>query len=307
MSRERKDSIVFQVLNAFNEIKMTGSSKHIAKNEFRSTYNGSKAIDEFMHKFGKSSGIYSDKTFKDYLTKSINFAKYVKSEFGIKDISQINSEHVKAYFANDEKRGNQSAIEKFETALTAKYEKHFDLKVAEAVAKKERVFKERAGTHPYQDKNAILNYINESKNIKESHKLVVNIAAATGARMHKILTESGIKINDSGFYIKAKGGRIHELDLSDKLKIQLANYIEKTGTDFKLGDKEYKKILSELKSAALATGQHSEGLHGFKQNLAQEIRDDLQKQGKSFKEAIRDNKYIHALQHNREVSEYRRG
>ena len=303
----RNNSIVFQVLQAFNTIKMTGSSKYAAKQNFKKTYDGSKAIDKFMSGFAKSTGIFSNQTFKDYLSKAINFANYAKKTFGIKDISKLNSEHVKAYFSDPLKRGNASSIQKFEQALSKRYEKHFDLKVAEAVADKQRVFKEKSGTHPYQDKNAILNYINESKNIKESHKLVVNIAAATGARMHKILTESGIKINDSGFYIKAKGGRIHELDLSDKLKIQLANYIEKTGTDFKLGDKEYKKILSELKSAALATGQHNEGIHGFKQNLAQEIRDDLQKQGKSFKEAIHDNKYVQALQHNREVSEYRRG
>lgn len=306
----RNNSIVYQVLQAFNAIKQTGESKHAAKESFKvsrgEVSKSDRAIDKFMSGFAKSTGIYSDQTFKDYLSKSINFAKFCKSEFGIKDISQINSEHVKAYFANNKKRGNQSAIEKFETALTAKYGKQFDLRVSEAVADKPRVFKERAGTHGYSDKNALLAHINNS-NIKDTYKLIINIAAETGARAHKILTESGIKINEKGnLYISGKGGRIHNLKLSDNLKNRIVSYIE-TVNDLKIGDKEYKKALSELKVAAKATGQQYEGFHGFKHNLAAEIRDDIQGQGKSFKESIHDKRYIQSLEHNREVSAYRRG
>ena len=93
----RVNSSVEQVLQALNTIKMTGESKHSAKQEFSAGYTGSKAIDEFMHSFGKSDGIHSDQTFKIYLTRSIEFARFVKAEFGIKDISKLTSEHAKAF------------------------------------------------------------------------------------------------------------------------------------------------------------------------------------------------------------------
>ena len=301
----RNNSIVFQVLQAFNTIKQTGESKHSAKESFRADYTGSKSIDDFMHNFSKKSGIYSDQTFKDYLAKSINFAKYAKAEFDIRDISLITAEHVKSYFANESKRGNASAIEKFETALTVKYGKQFDLRVSEAVADKPRVFKERAGTHGYSDKNALLAHINNS-NIKDTHKLIINIAAQTGARMHKAITEAGIIIRQDGtVYTQAKGGRIQELNLKPETKAELMRLSE--NGIFILNGKEYKTALSELEKAAIVTGQEPEAFHGFKQNLAREIRDDLQRQGLSFKESIHNKQYIQALEHNREVSEYRRG
>jgi hypothetical protein len=301
----RLKSTVQQVLETMNAIKQIGGSKHSAKESFRTDYGGSKAIDDFMHSFGKTSGIFSDQTFKDYLSKAINFAKFVKTEFGVKDISQITAEHVKAYFTNESKRGNQSAIEKFETALIAKYGKHFDLRVAEAVAGKPRTFKERAGSYGYSDKNALLNYINNS-NIKDTHKLIVNIAAETGVRIHKAITQAGIITRQDGtVYTQAKGGRIQELNLNKETKAELMRLSE--NGIFILNGKEYKTALSELEKAAIATGQAPEAFHGFKQNLAREIRDDLQRQGLSFKESTHDKGYIQALEHNREVGAYRRG
>ena len=315
---QRFSSVVYQVNNAFKEIRSFGESKYSAKNDFKASFGGSKAIDKFMSSFAKETGIFSYQTYKDYLQVACNFANYAKQEFGIKDISKLNNEHVKAFLESKSDLSKatiqkySSAIEKFETALSAKYQKEFSFNVKSALpsAVKENLkVVERSGYHPYKDVKAILSNIAENNQIKESHKIAIGITAETGLRLHKAL-ETGIRINKNAqLYTQSKGGRIKILNLSQDLKNQLNNYLDKTGaSSFKLSEKDYKQILSELKIAANETGQPYEACHGFRHSFSLETLNTLQtEKNMNLQEAFNNEKYVQSLDHNRPLSAYRRG
>ena len=273
----RVNSTVEQVLQALNSIKEIGESKHSAKQEFSAKYAGNKAIDDFMHNFGKNSGIYSDQTFKDYLARSIEFAKFVKETFNVKDISKINAEHTKAFLnfkvsaglAKSSIQAYSAAIEKFEQALSVKYQRTFSLDVKNAISDKTKEslqVKERSGYHPYQNPQALVENIKNNPAISAGHKLAVQITFETGVRTHKMITYAGIKIAGDGITTQGKGGRIREFELSTSVKNELSR-LAPDGT-FKLTDRDYKEILQELKTASLATGQTYEALHGLRHNFA---------------------------------------
>ena len=306
----------YQVTQAFNSISEIGNSKFSAKQEFKNSFSGNGSRDNFMAGFGKEVGVYSIGTMKDYISVAINFAQYSKENFGVKDVSKLNSEHVKSYLETKTDLSKttvqkySSALEKFEKALSVKYEKEISFNVKSALpdnVKSSLQTVERAGYHPYADVKAILSNVNGNKDISEAHKIAINITAETGLRLHKAL-EAGIKLNAAGnVFTQSKGGREKELNLSSGLKSQFISYLEKTGKDtFKLSDRDYKGILSELKSAALATNQSYEALHGFKHSFALSILSNLQ-QRTSFAEAIKNPDYMKSLDHNRELPAYRRG
>ncbi len=285
----RVNSTVQQVLQALNSIKMIGESKHAAKQDFSAKYAGNKAIDDFMHQFGKNSGIYSDQTFKDYLQKSIEFAKFVKETFKVKDISKINEEHAKAFLDSKVQAGlakssiqsYSSALEKFEQALSVKYQKSFNLDIKAAISDKVKEslqIKERAGYHPYVNPKALVENIKNNPNISAEHKLVVSITYESGVRTHKAIAFSGIKINaDYSISTVGKGGRINELRLTENTKAELMR-LSNNGV-FKLTDRDYKKILKELKQASAETKQVYEALHGFRKSNALEMLNEV-KEGK---------------------------
>jgi hypothetical protein len=299
----RLQTTTHQVLESFQMINYIGESKHAAKGSLReslATAGKKLPIDEFMHKFGKENGIYSITTFKDYLSVSIQFANFAKSEFLIKDISLLNADHAKAFLQSKVKSGlakdsiqkYSSALEKFKTALTIKYGNQFkfDIKNALPAAKKENLkVKERAGYHPYSDPAAIVNNITANKNIPESHKIAIKITAETGVRLHKAITVSGIRLNKDGSITTiVKGGlRYGEpkiLNLSEPLRDEFVKYLATAEKSvFKLAKPEYDKILNELKAASKETGQAYQALHGFKHSHALDNTNDLQARGLSYK------------------------
>ena len=310
-------SVKNQVQRTFKEIRTFDESKHEAKEAFKATAE-TRQIDKFMSGFAKETGIFSYQTYKDYLQVSVNFANYAKEQFGIKDISKLNSEHIKAFLESKSDLSKasiqkySSAISKFEAALSVKYQKEFSFNVKSALpsaVKKNLKVVERSGYHPYSDVKAILSNITKNETIKESHKIAISITTETGLRLHKALS-SGIKIDKSGsIYTTSKGGRIKELNLSQDLKNQFINFMDKTGAaSFKLSDRDYKQILSELKKASAATGQFYEALHGFRHSFALSVLNNLQtEKGMDFQKSLKDKGYIQAMDHNREVSAYRRG
>ncbi len=310
-------SVKNQVQQAFKEIRVFDESKHEAKEAFKATAE-TLQIDKFMSSFAKETGIFSYQTYKDYLQVSVNFAQFIRENFGIKDISKLNSEHVKSYLESKSDLSKatvqkySAALEKFESALSAKYQKEFSFNVKSALpsAVKENLkVVERSGYHPYSDVKAILTNIAENNKIKESHKIAIAITAETGLRLHKAL-ESGIKVNKDGdIYTQSKGGRIKELNLSADLKEQFNNYLDKTvAKSFKLSERDYKQILSELKIAAKETNQSYEACHGFRHSFALSVLNNLQtEKSMDFQKALHDKGYIQSMDHNREVSAYRRG
>ena len=324
MRREQLGSVTFQTQEAFKELITFGQSKHSAKTEFLKNYDGNKAIDKFMSSFAKQSGIYSFETLKDYLPVAVDASKFAQKNFGVKDISNINSEMINSFLEskinkNVAKATIQkyvSALEKFSTALEKKFEQKYDFEIKTGLLqeKEKLAVKGRSGYYCYENSDILLKNINENKNIKESHKIAFSIALETGARFHKTMTVSGVKQDENGFfYTNGKGGRIERFEglnsLSLKTADRLKTYLKDENKEtFKLSDKDYKAVLREVEKAAKATNQHYEGLHGLKKSFAKNVREELINQrGMSYKDAINSKEYQHSLAHNRHLSTYERG
>ena len=313
MARERA-SIIYQVQETMKELQRFGESKFEMKESFKNYYNGSKAIDEFMHSFGKTAGIHSVSTFKDYLAVSIRAAQFAKQEFGIKDIKNINAEHIQAYLhsQSDKSRSSinnyKSALEKFEVALSVKYNRQYDFKLTEQNFKNAGN-KERSGTYAYERPNDILRNIESNKNLSESQKIAVNIAKESGVRFNKTFVSGSLKIADGVVYTQGKGGRYVELTGYKELSKETIARLEKVAVDgkLKLQDRDYKAVLGALKKAAKETGQKYEACHGFKKSFAADVRAEIMDtKGVSYKEAVKDVGYIQSLEHNRELSTYQK-
>ena len=274
-----------------------------------------------MASFGKQSGIYSFETFKNYLSKAIDAARFAKENFSIKEIKNLTAEHIQSFLqAKIEEKVSkstfnsyQSALEKFETALTLKYSQKYDFSIKNAgfQGKENLQTKERAGYYCYENSAALLRNINENKNIPESHKIALSVAAETGARFHKTMTVSGIRQNVNGFFTAGKGGRIEKFEGLNSLSLKTADrlnaYLKSIGKEtFKLTNKDYKAVLREVKQAAKDTGQNYEALHGLKKNFAKDVREKLIAETGSYKDTINSKEYQHSLAHNRHLNAYER-
>ena len=314
MARNRQ-SIVYQVQEAMKTLIQFSESKHAAKETFLKGYDGSKAIDKFMSSFGKQSGIFSFTTFKDYLGVAVDAAKFAKETFGVKDIKNLTAEHINAFLqekidknlAKSSIQAYCAALEKFETALSIKYEQkyNFEIKTGRLQGKEKLAVKERAGYHPYDNSALIVDKIKEM-DIKETHKIAVELTALTGLRLHKAL-RAGIKVNiiDKTLSTVSKGGRAKEMRVSKVIYDKIATFANDKGI-FKLTSQDYKDILSELKSAAKATGQHYEACHGFRHSFFLEKTSELQKEGMDLKTSW-DKISKTEMDHNRFIKNYVRG
>ena len=315
MKREHKGSITFQAQEAMKELIKFGESKHSAKTEFLKNYDGNKSIDKFMASFGKQSGIFSFDTFKGYLSVAIDAARYAKENFSLKDISKIDAKMINAFLQSKIDKGvskstfnsYKSALEKFEAALSAKYSQKYDfqIKTAELQGKEKLVVKERSGYHPYDNPNLIIEKI-KTMNIPETHKIAIILTKETGLRLHKAL-QSGIKVNiiDKTLSTVSKGGRLKEMNVSKEIYDKIAGIANDKGV-FKLSRQSYKNILDELKTAAAATSQHYEALHGFRHNFFLSKSAELQKEGMDLKTSW-DKVSKSDMDHNRFISNYTRG
>ncbi len=315
MARNR-ESIVYQTQETMKTLIEFGQSKHAAKENFLKEYSGNKAIDKFMAGFGKASGIYSIETFKSYLSVAIDAARFAKENFGVKDIKNLTKEHIQSFLQagidkNIAKATNQkhcAALEKFETALSIKYSMpyNFEIKTTALQGKEKLQAKQRAGYHPYDNPALIVNQI-KTMDIKDSHKVAIELTKETGLRLHKALTTAGIKINiiDKTLSTVSKGGRLKEMAVSKELYYKVASLAGEKGV-FKLSSKDYKSILSELEKAAKATNQHYEALHGFRHSFFLEKTSELQKEGMNLKDSWNKTSK-EDMDHNRFVSAYVRG
>ena len=320
-----RESIVYQVTETMKTLISFGQSKHSTKTEFLKTYDGGRGIDKFMASFAKTDGIHAITTFKDYLSIAISAARYAKENFGIRNIQNLTKEHIQSFLqlkisenpAKSTIKKYSAALEKLETALERKYEKKFDFEIKTGLLQEKEKLeklqtKERSGYYCYENPTALLKNIEQNKNIPESHKIALSVAAETGSRFHKTMTVSGIRQDVNGFFTAGKGGRIELFQglnsMTEKTADRLNTYLKESGKEtFKLSGKDYKKVLIEIEKAAISTHQHYEGLHGLKKNFAKDVRKELIESGMTYKETIDSKEYQYSLAHNRHLSTYERG
>lgn len=308
-------SITYQVQEALKEVQIFGVSKYEMKQAFKEYYDGSRSIDKFMHKFGKVNGINGIETFKAYLSISVRAAEYIKETFGVKDIKNINADHVKSYMDSQADKSRSSintykaGLEKFESALTVKYGQKYDFKLSEQSFKNSGN-KERSGTYSYENPDAMIKALENNNKLSEKIKVAANIVRESGVRFHKTFILGSLKIGKDGtVYCKGKGGRYVEMSGYKELSKETLSRLSKVAVagKFSLTDRDYKTSLRGLRLAAEETKQKYEAWHSFKKNFAHDTRDTIMTEKKvSYTDAVKDKEYIQSLEHNRELSTYQK-
>lgn len=262
-----KGSIKNQVNQLWREVDGIGKSK--AKTRSESSYKGQNGhkVSELVHSFQSKD---------EFIRVATELANFAKSEFGIKDMQQINSEVIQAYFADKIEDGlfrrslssYASVISKIQVGLSKmplKLEKHStlftqkDIKDIRQVIDKEALRKEHLN-RAYNNPQSLLNYM--SKDTKLGFELQLNhgirVAEATLIRASQLLENNTLKI-------QGKGGYMREILLEKALYERLKAEIKANGS-YKVS---YDKYVQNLKKATQKNGEKWQSTHGLRYNYAQ--------------------------------------
>ncbi len=291
-----RGSVAYQVHQVFAEIIHFGESKHEAKAQARS--EGART----WHDIGKNIGIYSYRTADQYRDIAKEALKYVKEQFGIKDIEKLSSEHIQAYLENKIADGIKystfqnyaAALEKLEVALNeyakshnTDREYHFDLSSVREQARE--VLERTQTTRAYENPKALIENIQNS-----DYKIIAQAQYEGGFRISELnhMSKENFKDNNTFQVISGKGGKDREVPLSSQTYKTLKSLLNKADP----ADGKYKFDMNDyrntLKEAAQASNQEYTGSHGLRWNFAQEKFSELQQQGKTYEQALQEVSYL---------------
>jgi len=277
-----RGNISYQVHQVFSTIIAFGSSKHEAKKEARAA--GAKT----WHELGKSLNIYSYNTADSYRDIVKEAFSYIKENFGVKDITKIQSEHIQSYLESKIEENIKyssfqkyaAACEKLEVALsrfTGK-EYSFDLKETRELA--QQILQKTDAHRAYQNPKAVINTIENS-----TYRTLAQAQLESGARVSELnhLKLSQFKENQA-IEVQGKGGKIRDLELSKETYDSLKSLVENS-QDKKLvfSTDAYR---NELKSACERTGEQYQGTHGLRWSYSQNLFKQLQQSGKTYEESL---------------------
>ena len=304
-----RGSVNHQVNLVFREsgIFQPGKSKHKAKELARKELY-QKGLSATSERIGKKLAIYSYGTAEKYKDTWHSLARFAKEQFGIKDVTKIDGEHVKAYLEQKIAQNVKyatfqrecAAIAKFEQALNKFTQEHGDkykvfnrefnfrdtIQEVKETAKEvlDREIKDRGFENP---KNVIDNLI------KEEHKIVARIQYEGGARISEAthIKEGQLKGLDQDpvtkkyvgkIEIKGKGGKIREIYVSKETYRELERYTQKEGI-FSVNKDTYSHAVNY---AAEKAGEHARDTHSFRYNFAQERYQEYLSNGYTHEQAL---------------------
>jgi hypothetical protein len=295
-----RGSVGSQMINLFNNsgINQIGESKFDARNEARKTLSesGQSATSENI---ASLTGIYSYGTAETYLDKWVECGKFAKDEFGVRNIEQLTSEHIKAYLESKVEEGvaystfqvNAAALEKLETALnmySEKFDKGNEYGFKEAVSEVRITASAEltrfSGDRAYDAPRALINSLSD-----DSHRLAASVQLEAGVRVNEtakitegqlrgIATDTHTGIAVGKFEFEGKGGKMNEGQMSPETYEKLVAHIAEHGS-FQISADSYR---NDLKNASNESGQDYNGSHGLRWSFAQERVSELQQHGHSL-------------------------
>ena len=287
-----RGSIVYQVHQVFAEIIRFGESKHEAKEQARE--NGART----WHDIGKNIAIYSYKTADQYRDIAKDLMNYVKQEFHVKDIEKLESQHIQSYLESKIADGIKystfqkyaAALEKLEVALNKYAESHntgkeyrFDLSSVREQARE--VLERTQETRAYENPRALISSIQNPE-----YRIIAQAQYEGGFRISELnhLSEKNFKEGNVFQVISGKGGKDREVELSKEIYQTLKSLLDKADP----ADGKYKFDMNDyrnaLKEAAQASNQEYTGSHGLRWNFAQEKFAELQREGKTYEQALQE-------------------
>jgi len=277
-----RGSVAYQVHQVFSTIIRFGESKHEAKNAARES--GART----WHELGKNLNIYSYSSADSYRDVAKEAFSYIKENFGVKDITKIQSEHIQSYLEHKIEENIKyssfqkyaAACEKLEVALsryTGK-EYNFDLKETRELA--QQILQKTDAHRAYDNPQKVINAISD-----KTFKILATAQLESGARVHELnnLKLSQFKENQA-IEVQGKGGKIRDLELSKETYDSLKSLVENS-QDKKLvfSTDAYR---NELKSACERTGEQYQGTHGLRWSYSQNLFKQLQQSGKTYEESL---------------------
>jgi len=277
-----RGSVAYQVHQVFSTIIRFGESKHEAKNAARES--GART----WHELGKNLNIYSYSSADSYRDVAKEAFRYIKENFGVKDITKIQSEHIQSYLEHKIEENIKyssfqkyaSACEKLEVALsryTGK-EYNFDLKETRELA--QQILQKTDAHRAYDNPQKVINAISD-----KTFKILATAQLESGARVHELnnLKLSQFKENGS-ITVQGKGGKIRDLELSEKTYNDLkAIVLSSENQRLVFSTDNYR---NELKAACEKIGETYNGTHGLRWSYAQSTFAKLQQQGKTYEQAL---------------------
>jgi len=298
-----RGSIGHQMTHIFEAsgINQIGESKHQARNEARETLevNGESATSANV---ASQTGIYSYGTAETYLDKWVECGKYAKEEFGIRNMEELSSEHIRSYLeskieadvAYSTFQGNAAALEKLESALNMysdKYDRGNEYSFKSAVSDtRSTASAELArfdGNRAYDDPRALISALTDS-----NHQLAASVQLESGVRVNEaskitadqlrgIAQDSHTGKSVGQFDFTGKGGKENIGQMAPETYERLVAYIAEHGS-FQISADQYRE---DLKGAAERTDQQYNATHGLRWNFAQDRVQELQEHGCGLLEA----------------------
>ena len=288
----------WQVREVFKYIERIGQSKHEAKIAARNL--GART----WHQVGKRLGVHSYRTSQQYQKVSRQLLEHARQHYGVKDIEKLRSEHVSSFLRAKIQDGLSksslkqycAAIEKLEVALN-RYasEKHtgqqydFSRPLSEARAEIRNLPSpdhHRAYDRPHDLIQAVR---------QDEHRLAAQIQLESGARVREtaLIRPNQLNPANHSVVVQGKGGKVRELRLSPQTYSRLEEHIARHG-EFRINYDQYRR---DLREAAERSGQPWTGTHGLRWNYAQERFHEVQREGKTYEEALSE--VSHELGHER--------
>jgi hypothetical protein len=280
-------NVSYQVRTVFESIKDFKSSRHEDKEQARS--GGAKTF----HEVSKETKLNSYSTADSYRDVSKQMFTYVKEEFGLRDLTQIQSFQVEKWLDNViDKTGERatfdkyaSAMEKLEVALNQHAidkgivrEYKFDLAQVRLTASHE-LGKRSHDSRAYADPRGLADAV------PGKYNLLANIIHDSGCRINEghHVREHQLKglhpdphTGDLKgiFTAQVKGGKKdHEFRVSPATYTRLVAAVKDGGGLFHTNKNNYR---NKLESAAQKTGQRYEGPHGQRWSFCQTRMTELQ-------------------------------
>jgi len=297
-----RGSVVGQVTQIWREsgINQIGESKHEAKETAR------QAGVKGWHEIGKQLGIHSYKTADLYRDVWIDMARYVRETYHIKDLEQLQGEHVAGYLqskvdkelAHSTLLSYSAAIEKLETALNLYAEKthsgrSYDWQVELKKVRPEYQTLDRfEGSRAHHNPQAIIASIRD-----ERYHLIARVQYEGGARLDEVritcddlrgIRPDSVTGEIKGWIkVKGKGGKVREIGVSQDTYRQVEQQVKSNGGTWGIGDdkdrQDYREVLEE---ASEASGEDYTGSHGMRWDYAQRRFKELQDHGMTYNEAL---------------------
>lgn len=289
-----RGSVGSQMTRLLQEVYKIRQSKFAAKQAARSELKtlGKSATSAAI---AERTDLYSVKTVNNYLQRWVELGTWAKTQLGIKNMENLTSDAVRQFLAEKLELSVSyshfsqycSAINKLERALNSytvnagKDATHTLKDFADLRAEARIELPRFEGSRAYSDTQGLL------RALSGNSRLVAMIQLESGTRVAEasnIKAEQlrGISVDPhtgrevASFGFVGKGGKENTAHLSVATYRELERVIQASDGDLKVNSNSYR---SNIKAAAVQTGQKYSGSHGLRWNFARNRVAELQNHG----------------------------